>query len=255
MSAHQPPSFWDIPWRFTFDLLADYLTGPVAVEGAEPGDALCVEILNIEYYESMPWGYTGVFEKADGGLFATRFDTKAAKAIWDFEGRFCSSRHIPGVRFAGITHPGIIACSPSQELLDEWNRREQALIDAHPGASPPVALAPEPKNAYVGQDVPKEVMEKIAREGARTVPGREHGGNCDSKTSFLSFSPPLTQHLMKTGSASIYSQEPLDRLEDLAARLYPRREPLHRRLALLTRRSRTQLLRGDRDGRNHHAEM
>lgn len=129
----------------------------------------------------MPWGYTGVFEKADGGLFATRFDTKATKAIWDFEGRFTSSRHIPGVRFAGITHPGIIGTLPSQELLDEWNRREQALIDEHPGASPAVALAPEPKNAYVGQDVPKEVMEKIAREGARTVPGREHGGNCDSK--------------------------------------------------------------------------
>ncbi|KWU42119.1 formamidase, partial [Rhodotorula sp. JG-1b] len=95
-----------------------YLTGPVAVEGAEPGDALCVEILNIEYYESMPWGYTGVFEKADGGLFATRFDTKATKAIWDFEGRFTSSRHIPGVRFAGITHAGIIGTLPSQELLD-----------------------------------------------------------------------------------------------------------------------------------------
>lgn len=235
MSAYHLPSFRDASWRLNFDFLADYLTGPVAVEGAEPGDALCVEILNIEYYESMPWGYTGVFEKADGGLFATRFDTKAAKAIWDFEGRFCSSRHIPGVRFAGITHPGILACAPSQELLDEWNRREQALIDAHPSASPAVALAPEPKNAYVGQDVPKEVMEKIAREGARTVPGREHGGNCDSKTSSASFPPPLTQHRIKTDSASTHSQEPLDWLQDLAARLHSRREPLHWRLALLAR--------------------
>ena len=38
-----------------------FLSGPVAVEGAEPGDALVVEILNIEYYEEMPWGYTGAF--------------------------------------------------------------------------------------------------------------------------------------------------------------------------------------------------
>lgn len=159
----------------------DYLTGPIAVEGAEPGDALCVEILNIEHYESMPWGYTGVFERADGGLFASRFETKAAKAIWDFHGRFCESRHIPGVRFAGITHPGILGTAPSQELLDTWNKREQALIDAHPDACPAVALPPEPKNAYVGQDVPSVTMEKIAREGARTVPGREHGGNCDIK--------------------------------------------------------------------------
>ncbi|GAA5852531.1 hypothetical protein JCM8547_002532 [Rhodosporidiobolus lusitaniae] len=158
-----------------------YLSGPIAVEGAEPGDALLVEILNVEYFPQMPWGYTGVFEEKDGGLFANQFKSKAAKAIWDFEGRYATSRHIPGVRFAGITHPGIIGTAPSQELLDTWNKREQQLIDDHPGASPAVALPPEPKNAYVGQDLPKEVMDKIAREGARTIPGREHGGNCDIK--------------------------------------------------------------------------
>ncbi|BGP14776.1 hypothetical protein JCM10213v2_002728 [Rhodosporidiobolus nylandii] len=46
-----------------------YLSGPVAVEGAEPGDALCVELLNIDYFETTSWGYTGVFEEKDGGLF------------------------------------------------------------------------------------------------------------------------------------------------------------------------------------------
>ncbi|GAA5934849.1 hypothetical protein JCM3775_001655 [Rhodotorula graminis] len=158
-----------------------FLTGPVAVDGAEPGDALVVEILNIEYYEEMPWGYTGIFEEKDGGLFASEFKTRASKAVWDFEGRFASSRHIPGVRFAGITHPGIIGTAPSQELLDEWNRREQALNDAHPGASPAVALPPLAEGVYVGQDLPADVLDKIAREGARTVPGREHGGNCDIK--------------------------------------------------------------------------
>ncbi|GAA6042484.1 hypothetical protein JCM8097_003049 [Rhodosporidiobolus ruineniae] len=158
-----------------------YLTGPIGVEGAEPGDALLVELLNIEYYEEMPWGYTGVFEEKDGGLFASQFKTKAAKAIWDFEGRFASSRHIPGVRFAGVTHPGIIGTAPSQALLDRWNTREQALIDAHPGCCPAVALPPNPTNAYVGQDLPEEVMAKVAKEGARTIPGREHGGNADIK--------------------------------------------------------------------------
>ncbi|GAA6014151.1 hypothetical protein JCM10207_006114 [Rhodosporidiobolus poonsookiae] len=158
-----------------------YLTGPIAVEGAEPGDAVCVEILNIDYYEAMPWGYTGVFEEKDGGLFASQFKTKAAKAIWDFEGRFTSSRHIPGVRFTGITHPGIIGTAPSAELLATWNAREQALIDAHPGACPAVALPPEPRGVYVGQDLAKEVLDKVAAEGARTIPGREHGGNCDIK--------------------------------------------------------------------------
>lgn len=158
-----------------------YLTGPVAVEGAAPGDALKVEILNVEYHPQCPWGYTGIFNKEDGGLFATEFNTKASKAIWDLEGVYATSRHIPGVRFAGIPHPGIIGTAPSQELLDEWNRREQGLIDANPGASPAVALPPEPKGAYVGQNLEDSVLDKIKREGSRTVPGREHGGNCDIK--------------------------------------------------------------------------
>ncbi|GAA5982079.1 hypothetical protein JCM5350_000637 [Sporobolomyces pararoseus] len=158
-----------------------YLTGPVAVEGASPGDALKVEILNVEYHPQTPWGYTGIFNKEDGGLFATEFNTKASKAIWDLEGVYATSRHIPGVRFAGIPHPGIIGTAPSQELLDEWNRREQGLIDANPGASPAVALPPEPKGAYVGQNLEDSVLDKIKREGSRTVPGREHGGNCDIK--------------------------------------------------------------------------
>jgi formamidase len=81
-----------------------------------PGDALMVEILDVAAFPEMPWGYTGVFEKENGGgLFAADFDTKAAKAIWDFEGVYASSRHIPGVRFAGIKHPGLIGTAPSQE--------------------------------------------------------------------------------------------------------------------------------------------
>ena len=95
-------------------------------------------------------------------------------------GIYASSRHIPGVRFAGIPHPGLIGTAPSPELLATWNRRETGLI-AELGAEsvPPVAYAPQPKGAYVGQDLDDEVREKIHQEGARTIPGREHGGNCD----------------------------------------------------------------------------
>ena len=42
-----------------------------------------------------------------------------------------------------------------------------------------MAFPPEPIGAYVGQPLEPEVMKKIATEGARTIPGREHGGNCD----------------------------------------------------------------------------
>ncbi|TEB23279.1 Acetamidase/Formamidase [Coprinellus micaceus] len=161
-----------------------YLSGPVAVEGAEPGDCLVVDILDVQPYENIPWGYTGIFELegGPGGLFATEFQTHAAKAIWDFEGIYASSLHIPGVRFAGIPHPGIIGTAPLHELLQTWNQRETGLIkEVGEKPGPPVASPPEHKGAYVGQDLPDEVRERIHREGARTISGREHGGNCDIK--------------------------------------------------------------------------
>ncbi|KAL5485966.1 hypothetical protein ACEPAI_7010 [Sanghuangporus weigelae] len=158
------------------------LSGPLAVEGAEPGDCLVVDILDVQPFEKMPWGYTGIFELNNGGgLFAREFDSKAAKAIWDFQGIYATSRHVPGVRFAGVSHPGLIGTAPSPELLAKWNEREGKLIAEHANSVPPVAFPPEPVGAYVGQDIPLEVMEKIAKEGARTIPGREHGGNCDIK--------------------------------------------------------------------------
>ncbi|PAV16081.1 Acetamidase Formamidase [Pyrrhoderma noxium] len=141
------------------------LSGPIAVEGAEPGDCLVVDILDVTPFEQMPWGYTGIFELENGGgLFAREFNSRACKAIWDFKGIYATSRHIPGVRFAGVSHPGLIGTAPSAELLATWNKREGELIAAH-----------------INSDLHDELKEKIAREGARTVPGREHGGNCDIK--------------------------------------------------------------------------
>lgn len=94
-------------------------------------------------------------------------------------GVYATSRHIPGVRFAGISHPGLIGTAPSHELLATWNKREVGLIEAHASAVPPVAYGPLVQGAYVGQDIPDDVRARIYREGARTIPGREHGGNCD----------------------------------------------------------------------------
>ncbi|PBL04387.1 Acetamidase Formamidase [Armillaria gallica] len=159
------------------------LSGPIAVEGAEPGDCLVVDILDVTPFEKMPWGFTGIFELENGGgLFAREFKSRAAKAIWDFKGVYATSRHIPGVRFAGVSHPGLIGTAPSAELLATWNEREGGLIAEHADAMPPVAYAPNPVGAYVGQDnLDPEVRKRITENGARTVPGREHGGNCDIK--------------------------------------------------------------------------
>ncbi|KAL4881093.1 Acetamidase/Formamidase [Aspergillus karnatakaensis] len=157
-----------------------YLSGPFDIEGAEPGDVLLVEIQDVQPFEEQPWGFTGIFTPENGGGFLDEIYPKAAKAIWDFEGIFCSSRHIPHVRFAGLIHPGILGCAPSAEVLAEWNRREGELIATNTTGRE-VAKPPEPRNIHAGS-ADEELTAKIGREGARTIPGRpEHGGNCDIK--------------------------------------------------------------------------
>ncbi|KAF7561573.1 hypothetical protein G7046_g2580 [Stylonectria norvegica] len=158
-----------------------YLTGPFEIEGSEPGDLLVVNISDVQPFDHSPWGFTGVFAKENGGGFLDEHYPNAAKAIWDFDGIYCTSRHIPGVRFAGLIHPGILGCAPSAEILAEWNRREGELITAMAHSHPHKVAAQPPNeiNAHGGQ-AGGDVYKRIAREGARTIPGRpEHGGNCD----------------------------------------------------------------------------
>lgn len=65
-----------------------YLTGPFEVETAEPGDVLLVEIQDVQPFQDQLWGFTGVFDKKNGGGFLDNLYPNAAKAIWDFSGIF-----------------------------------------------------------------------------------------------------------------------------------------------------------------------
>ncbi len=167
------------------------LSGPFDIKGAEPGDILVVDILDMGPFPEHEWGYTGIFARGNGGGFLTDYYPEPAKAIWDIEGIFCSSRHLPGVRFAGLSHPGLLGCAPSHALLAEWNRREADLVARNPSRvtgdplgdtrqDPPLALLPLEKDALLGTLRGAEFT-RVAREGARTVPPRDHGGNCDIK--------------------------------------------------------------------------
>src|SRR3954465_5345679 len=166
---------------------AHMLSGPIAVEGAEPGDLLVVDILDLGPVpqaegegSGQGWGYTGVFAKDNRGGFLTDHFPDSYKAVWDFHGQQATSRHIPGVRYTGITHPGLFGTAPSAELLARWNAREQALIDTDPHRVPALALPPLTDNALAGTAA-GETASRIAAEGARTVPARENGGNHDIK--------------------------------------------------------------------------
>ncbi|MEG0920231.1 MAG: acetamidase/formamidase family protein [Comamonas sp.] len=155
-----------------------YLSGPVGVKGAEPGDLLVVELLDIGAKDESQWGFNGFFSQKNGGGFLTDHFPSAQKSIWDFQGMFTTSRHIPGVRYAGLIHPGLIGTLPDPKMLETWNAREQALIDTNPDGN--LANPPFVATAHMGQ-LKGEARDKAAATGARTVPPREHGGNCDIK--------------------------------------------------------------------------
>jgi formamidase len=132
------------------------LSGPFHVEGAEPGDLLIVDILEIDAcdqedegpYSGMGWGYTGVFAKSNGGGFLTDRFPDAYKVIWDFTGDVATSRHIPECSYVGIHHPGLMGTAPSAELLAKWTKRETDLIATDPDRVPPLASPRFPTARY-----------------------------------------------------------------------------------------------------------
>ncbi len=163
------------------------LSGPISVEGVEPGDLLIVDILDLGPIpqETGPlagqgWGYTGIFAKQNGGGFLTDQFPDAYKVIWDFAGQTATSRHVPHVSFTGIVHPGLIGTAPSAELLGRWHKREGDLIATDPNRVPPLALPPEPNDAILASLSGRD-YDRVAAEGARTAPPRENGGNQDIK--------------------------------------------------------------------------
>lgn len=181
--------------KFVDPTVSHYLSGPLKVldkEGvpAKPGDLLAVEICNLGPLPGDEWGYTATFDRENGGGFLTDHFPSATKAIWYFEGIYAYSPHIPGVRFPGLTHPGVVGTAPSLELLHIWNEREKKLLEDGPNSlklcevlhQRPLANLPTSRSCLLGtiQSGTPE-WKKIANEAARTIPGRENGGNCDIK--------------------------------------------------------------------------
>jgi formamidase len=151
--------------------IVHFLSGPIGVEGAEPGDLLVVDLLDVGALQESLWGFNGFFSKKNGGGFLTDHFPLAQKSIWDISGLYTHSRHVPGVKFAGLIHPGLIGCLPDQKLLDTWNKREVDFIAANPSRVPPLANPPFPATTHAGT-AKGDVKAKIAAEGASTVPPR-----------------------------------------------------------------------------------
>src|SRR5215471_11636052 len=139
------------------------LTGPVYVEGAEPGDLLAVEIVDIE-----PDSY-GFTVQAPGFGFLRDVFPDPFRVDWDIAGGWATSADLPGVRIPGSPFMGTIGLTPGHELLAATIAREQDLLER--GG---FILPPSPASA-----VPADPG--IAERALRTVPPREQAGNVDIK--------------------------------------------------------------------------
>lgn len=139
------------------------LSGPVYIRGAEPGDLLEVNIIEIEPASS---AFTCILPPL--GFLNADFPLPFI-AIWRLANGFAESSQIPGVRIPAACFPGVIGVAPSYALLKQINEREDKLR-----ASGGIALPPQRKGAVPADD-------RIASEGLRTIPPRENAGNVDIK--------------------------------------------------------------------------
>lgn len=141
------------------------LTGPIFVQGAEPGDLLEIKLLDIE---PDPWGQHGYTAEIPGFGFLRDLYPEPYIAHWHFSDGYAESDQLPGIRIRYGAHPGVVGLAPSRGLRGEILEREQAALD-----SGGMVLMPDPTGA-----VPSGAP---ANEGLRTVPPREVGGNVDIK--------------------------------------------------------------------------
>jgi formamidase len=139
------------------------LTGPVYIEGAEPGDLLDIEILDVEPDR---YGYT---VQVPGFGFLRDAFPEPFKVNWDIAEGWATSADLPGIRIPGAPFMGTIGLSPGHELLAATTAREQALLDRGGFVLPPLAAGAIP------------TAPRIAAHALRTVPPREQAGNVDIK--------------------------------------------------------------------------
>jgi len=86
------------------------LTGPVAVEGAEPGDVLEVELLSLQH---KGWGYNVFFPGEMGlGLLPGEFPDPGLH-VWDLEGDV--GHFVDGIEVPLDPFPGVVGVAPGED--------------------------------------------------------------------------------------------------------------------------------------------
>ena len=144
------------------------LTGPVAIQGAEPGDLLVVHIVDIIQDD---FAYT---INVPGFGFLRSEVPGPAILHWDINGDVASSRDLPGVRIHAEPSMGTTGIALSVAKTEEVYQREHEL--AGRGG---FVLEPLENDA-----VPASICGHggtFASRCLRTIPTRENAGNIDVK--------------------------------------------------------------------------
>ena len=141
------------------------LTGPVYIEGAEPGDVLAVTILGID---PGPFGATRITPNAFiadriPGPFSVTWRLNRVEAVSDA---------LPGIRIPNASFPGIVTVLPGPDQHAAALAREAALAEAGGAVSLPQPIHASPAE-ICGPGGSRQ------DECLRTGPPREHGGNMD----------------------------------------------------------------------------
>src|SRR4029450_3777095 len=139
------------------------LTGPVFINGAEPGDLLEVHIVEIT---PQPFAFTTI---VPGFGFLRDFFPAPFLIKWTIAGGFAVSPDLPDVRIPSGPFMGVMGVAPSRDLLAQLAAREDDLLRRGGAVLPPNAQGAVP------------ATEPIASAALRTIPPRETGGNFDIK--------------------------------------------------------------------------
>src|SRR6202011_2149678 len=138
------------------------MTGPLFIQGAEPGDLLEVETLHID---PDSFGFTPV-TPGSGPLGHRVKSTYLVK--WDIRDGGAESGDLPRVRIPGAPFLGLMGVAPSPDRIESFCDRKEELARRAQAVNIPQADAcvPDPH--------------EIGRRGLRATPPREFGGNMES---------------------------------------------------------------------------
>src|SRR5438132_8416409 len=94
------------------------LTGAVFVKGAQPGDLLEIEFVEIA---PQPWAFSAIMP---GLGFLRDSMTTPFLVHWQIKDGWATSAQLPGVRVPGGSFMGVSGVAPSRQQVVDWARRE-----------------------------------------------------------------------------------------------------------------------------------